>query len=221
MTTTLLEGWFLPERMKRYSASPDAEALYIWDTRLAKCFLEDLTHVEVLLRNFISCRLAVHAGTSMWYKRRELYNFTNTFCDAVERAEARLTQKKKPLLPGSVMAELSFDNWRFLLAKKYESTVWKQLIAPANGGMRHFPSRNRAEFERTVAKILHRRNRASHHEPLVLSAKETTKERNQIDDYQESIFLAARRIDPEAEAWIRKHSRVAQVRSQRPSVSAS
>ena len=57
-----LGKWFSAARMGRYAGAPDPAALYVWDTRLQKAFLEDIFCVEVLLRNFISERPAVDCG---------------------------------------------------------------------------------------------------------------------------------------------------------------
>ena len=48
-----LEAWFSSERMKTYSFHSDPDALYLWNTRVTKSFLEDIQHVEVLLRNCV------------------------------------------------------------------------------------------------------------------------------------------------------------------------
>lgn len=44
--------------MARYEVASDPGTLYVWDVRLQKAYLEDIGHVEVLLRNFIADRLA-------------------------------------------------------------------------------------------------------------------------------------------------------------------
>lgn len=43
-----LQQWFFAARMARYAGAPDSSALYVWDMRLQKAFLEDIAHVEVL-----------------------------------------------------------------------------------------------------------------------------------------------------------------------------
>ncbi|WP_210472002.1 MULTISPECIES: hypothetical protein [unclassified Corynebacterium] len=65
--------------MSRYRKSNDPVSLYLWNTRLSKAFLEDVEHVEVLLRNFISTRLTTHCGTSYWFDDVERYHFNNPF----------------------------------------------------------------------------------------------------------------------------------------------
>lgn len=46
-----LDRWFSSERMSTYSFHSDPEALYVWNNHVTKAFLEDIQHVEVLLRN--------------------------------------------------------------------------------------------------------------------------------------------------------------------------
>lgn len=50
--------------MKTYSFHSDPEALYLWNTHVTKAFLEDIQHIEVLLRN------RVHAAISSRYGQR-------------------------------------------------------------------------------------------------------------------------------------------------------
>ena len=58
-----LEGWFSAPRMARYADARDPAALYVWDARLSKALLEDISHVEVLLRNFmVACSPPTASG---------------------------------------------------------------------------------------------------------------------------------------------------------------
>ena len=61
-----LEAWFSSERMKTYSFHSDPDALYLWNTRVTKAFLEDIQHVEVLLRNCVDTAVSPRYG-QRWY----------------------------------------------------------------------------------------------------------------------------------------------------------
>lgn len=212
-----LERWFSPARISRYRHSEDPAALYLWNTRLSKAFLEDVEHVEVLLRNFISQRLTADCGSPFWFDAADRYHFNGPFTASVRKARHRLSDNGN-LDPSadSIVAELSFDNWRFLLAQRHEVTIWRVLIDPKNGGMPYYPGRRRAIFEADVETVRHLRNRASHQEPFIELPQLTDLERSRISHYRQALVRTAARIDPEAAAWISTHSRVAGLLLERP-----
>lgn len=217
VTYALLTRWFSSPRMERYSSANDPVALYVWNTRMAKSFLEDVDHLEVLLRNFIADRLTADAGTPWWFEEAGRYHFNKPFQISVAKAKKRLSSRGNPVTPDGVIAEMSLDNWRFLLVPRHESTIWRALISPLNGGMANYPGRRRAPFESDVALILELRNRASHQEPFVVEASETVEEVGRLDKYTEALDRVTSRIDPNAATWIKSNSRVQEVRSTRPS----
>ncbi|QRV02647.1 hypothetical protein JTE88_02590 [Arcanobacterium phocisimile] len=114
-----------------------------------------------------------------------------------------------------MIAELSFDNWRFLLTPRHEVTIWKALVNLNNGGMRHYRSRNRADFESDVELIRELRNRASHQEPLIFEAAPTTAETKRLDAYATALENIAMRINPDAARWIIANSCVEAIRKLR------
>lgn len=214
----ILERWFSPARMARYAAANDPAALYVWDERLQKAYLEDIAHVEVLLRNFIADRLAVDCeralGDCVWYDHPERYNASRSFCKSVEKTKSRLRYEGKDVSYDRVIAGLPMDVWRFLLVSRQEPTVWRALRDPRNGGMPHHPGTSRADFEERVAAVYSLRNRCSHQEHLVCD--DIDEETRTLDAYSDALDWIARKIDPEAADWIRANSRVAAVRAQRP-----
>lgn len=211
-----LESWFSAPRMRRYAAANRPDLLYIWDTQLSKAFLEDICHVEVLLRNFIHNRLTKDSRQADWYNNAKRYHFNKLFKRSVSKVEKNLKKRGRAATPDQVIAELSFDNWRFLLIPRHEVTIWKALINPANGGMPHYPGRKRAAFEEDIELIRQLRNRASHQEPLIMEATLIDDETEQLDKYAAAILNTAKRLDPEAADWIIAHSRVDSIRKQRP-----
>ena len=82
-----LETWFSSERMSAYSFHPDPEALYVWNTRVTKCFLEDIQHVEVLLRNCVDKAVSPRYGEH-WYNNSAI-PFTREAKRAVAKALKR------------------------------------------------------------------------------------------------------------------------------------
>lgn len=213
-----LEVWFSEARMKRYASSKEPAALYVWDERLQKAFLEDVAHIEVLLRNFIATRLANDCeratGDREWYAHPERYNTSTSFGRSVEKARVRLSREGKDIAYDRVIAALPMDVWRFLLVSRLEPTVWRALRSRANGGMPHYPGTRRADFEAHVNVVYRLRNRCSHQEHLVL--EDPDEEKAALDVYADAIDWVARKIDLAAADWIQSNSRVASVRSQRP-----
>lgn len=57
-----LERWFSVSRMSRFKSSDKAEDLYVWNTRVAKALLEDIQHIEVLLRTTIDRAMSAETG---------------------------------------------------------------------------------------------------------------------------------------------------------------
>ena len=212
-----LEAWFSPARMVRFTHAESPSDLYVWDARLSKALLEDIGHVEVLLRNFISRRLSTDCerttGDPCWYEHPELYNLNNHFVSSVTKAKCRLSHEGHTVTLDRMTAALSLDVWRFLLTKRLEPTVWKALRARQNGGMPHYPRMRRDTFERDVANLYYMRNRCAHQEHLVCTPLE---ELALVDSCVKAIWLTAARIDPEAAEWIRSHSRLDSLLFQRP-----
>lgn len=220
---TKLQTWFSEARMARYAGATSPSELYVWNERMSKAYLEDISHVEVLLRNFIAARLAADCergtGDRKWYEHPARYNLGDEFQKAVRKAKARLSHSGKRSSYDSVIAALSFDTWRFLLVRRLEPTVWRALRAKGNGGMPNYPGTSRADFEAHVKVIYELRNRCSHQEHLVMGTEAVKKA--YLDRCTDAPRWVAERIEPEAASWISSNSRVAAVRASRPSRQSS
>lgn len=220
--TINLDKWFSPARMSTYAHHPDPESLYLWNTRVTKAFLEDLQHVEVLLRNCVDAAVAPRYGPR-WYTHPAI-PFEKPAERAIKKAERRAcTRREQAPPPGRVIAELSFDFWAYLFTKTYASTLWplvrKDLVgtqAPATGGSKPdvlVPSRD--EFRSEVGVVYNLRNRCAHHEPII--KKDLQDENDNLDRAQQAIEKLSTWIDPSAAEWIVANSRLPEVRDDRPS----
>ena len=215
-----LNAWFSTARLSRYASAKDPAALYAWDVRLAKAYLEEVAHVEVLLRNFMSHRLSRDCESRTpchdcrWFDHPELYGLNVSTVSSIDKAKARLSHEGRKPSYDRVIAALTFDVWRFMLVRRLEPTVWRALRSRTNGGMPYYPGTKRAEFEIHVAEIYRLRNRCSHQEHLVL--ENSWDEMAMLDGYSASLRWVAERIDPAAADWIASNSRVDDVRGQRP-----
>lgn len=212
-----LEAWFSSERMKTYSFHPNPEALYLWNTHMTKAFLEDIQHVEVLLRNCVHTAVSSKYG-QRWYTHPAI-PFDQQAKKSVKKAERRAGVNRGQVPPtGRVIAELSFDFWAYLFTNTYSSTIWplvqKSLVAtPSSQGHGLFvPSLT--DFKREVDEVYKLRNRCAHHEPIVTQNRQN--ENTRLDRAQKAIELLATWLDPAAAAWISEHSRITDLRNARP-----
>ncbi|WEV64373.1 Abi family protein [Bifidobacterium sp. ESL0732] len=222
-TLTKLQEWFSTERMSTYIAAADLRNcdpvdLYIWNNRVSKAFLEDIAHAEILLRNFISTRLAKDCNRNNWYDDNSHFHFdtrrSSGFSNSVNKIKDRLRNDRKPIDPGHVISGFTLGTWHFLLNSRLEQTVWKALRNPQNGGMPNYPSRNRAEFEGHMQTMLQLRNRLAHQEHIVLI--DESQENTYLNEQSANIYWICKMLNPEAATWIIKQSRIAEVRNERP-----
>src|SRR5436305_11941576 len=113
---------------------------------------EILGHLEVILRNRFADQLA---------QRRRQRGRQSSWLDALGRqldrkgaadiakARARVQSKGKPISDGQVVAELSFGFWRYLLSRRYSTTLWPTMAS----GFPNSPDRNWTTIERPVVRL--------------------------------------------------------------------
>lgn len=204
---TDLEHWFSAPRLSKYSHHPDPERLYIYNARITKELLVDIGHLEVLLRNAIDRALSATYGVDWFLSTR--IPLTHQAQKTIKKARQRTHQTMNPpALPGKIIADLSFDFWRFLFTRTYQSTVWPKVLA----SLTHKVSRE--EFEYHLERIYKMRNRCAHHEPLI--RLDVQREKRQTLAVLDSIHTIAELIDPGAADWIAEHSTVAASLAKRP-----
>ena len=142
----------------------EAVRLYEWNLAVSGAFYEALGILEVVLRNALSTQLAAHHGTraGQWYDD-PLGVLSDLAHDDIAAARYRVQKLGRPETPGRVIAELNFGFWKFLLARRYEATLW-------TGYLRHaFPNlqpQRRATVYRALDGLHTLRNRIAHHEPI-------------------------------------------------------
>ncbi|OMH24970.1 hypothetical protein BKD30_06890 [Tersicoccus phoenicis] len=196
-TEAQLSRWVSTERLNRYRATGrPVVPLYLWNAETSAACFESIGHVEVLLRNVIHRQLAAHSGGERWYLDRQ-YRLTSRAQDDVSTARFRARTQNGIESPGKVVAELTFGFWRFLLTRRYQTTIWPR-ISPGFAGVASH-RRHRAELESAVKRIHVLRNRVAHHEPIFHLPI-----RNRLDD----MLLVARYVDGDAERMLQESSRV-------------
>lgn len=126
---------------------------------------EAMGYLEVALRNTLASRLA--------RRHRRLGRPGNWLDDPageldvqarddIGAARRRVQRNRKPLTFDQVISELGFGFWRYLLARRYATTLWPDLA----GGFPHSPDRNRATIDAPVRKLHLLRNRLAHHQRI-------------------------------------------------------
>jgi hypothetical protein len=182
-----------------------AMALYEWNIAISGAFFESMGALEVALRN------AMHEQLQRWHQSEglagEWYDdptgvFNPNTTNTIVRTRKRLANRHQPETPGRVVAELTFDFWRFLLTGAYQAGLWVPCLRHA------FPAGTaRVELERRVDQIYVLRNRIAHHEAI--------HQRNLVEDYDVLIGLCEG-LHPRLGWWVDARSRVARVLEQRP-----
>ena len=202
-----LEHWFSTPRLSKYSHHQAPERLYIYNARITKELLVDIGHLEVLLRNAIDRALSATYGVDWFLSTR--IPLTHQAQKSIKKACQRTRQTMNPpALPGKIIADLSFDFWRFLFTRTYQSTVWPKVLA----SLTHKVSRE--DFEYHLERIYKMRNRCAHHEPLI--RLDVQREKRQTLAVLDSIHTIAELIDPDAADWIAEHSTVTASLAKRP-----
>ncbi|MPY82209.1 MAG: hypothetical protein GEV00_02615 [Actinophytocola sp.] len=163
-----LESWFSTDRVAPYRDTcngdgDQAAALYAWNAELSAAMWHTLGHVEVLVRNALHRELSTWSrhryGTDRWYLKIARLISDNTRLD-INTARRRATRNGRAETAGRVVAELNLGFWRYVLARRYDGTLWRYCM------FRAFPGKRRADVERAVANLHVLRNRIGHHEPI-------------------------------------------------------
>ncbi len=175
----------------------EAVRLYEWNLAVSGAFYEALGILEVVLRNALGEQLAAHHGTlaGHWYDN-PLGILSVQAVDDIAAARYRVAKLRRGESPGRVIAELNFGFWKFLLARRYEATLW-------TGYLRHaFPNlrpQNRATVHSALDTLHTLRNRIAHHEPI---------HKRDLSANMLTIYRVLDWIDPDVRAWAVSVSRL-------------
>lgn len=180
--------------------------LYAWNVAVASAFWGGFNVLEVSVRNVIHDELTRAAGREDWWAGRlRLHPFEQQrIADAISAARRA---KGAGVLPGHVVAELSFGFWTGLLANRYHQRLWVPALSLA------FPYLvgPRRELHRKQESLRKLRNRIAHHEPIFA--------RDLAADHDRLVSVLSA-ISPAAVTWVQNNSRVPDVLASRASVVA-
>lgn len=137
---------------------------YLWNIQLCEALYPALDLLEVTLRNALHTALCRHTGQADWYATFSLEPRETT---VIQDAVNILKRQGKPVVPGGVVAELSFGFWCSLFDVRYEhrQRLWPWLAAAI---VPHAPrhERQRKALSRRVNRLRLLRNRVFHYEPI-------------------------------------------------------
>ena len=199
------------ERFEPYlrasARNPEAAVrLYVWNLSVSAALYEALAIVEVVLRNALSAQLADrYSGLEgEWFDDPDGLLCGLAHAD-IATARRRARKRDNVETPGRVISELSFGFWKYLLAKRYEATLWTRSLRFA------FPNlqpQTRAVAYHALDELHTLRNRIAHHEPV--------HGRDLMADIL-TIYRVLNWIDTEVRAWAVSLSRLQPIVSSRPS----
>lgn len=157
------------KRLDAYRQSPTDDnteiiARYVWNMHMCEALYPSLQCLEISLRNSLYNSITHSEGNVSWFSPRSTL-LDRTEIDTLSKAENKLRQARKPIIPDRIIAELSFGFWTSLLSSKYEQTIWNRAAKLA------FPQCPRSMRKRRLVaprlhEIRHLRNRVFHYEPI-------------------------------------------------------
>ena len=139
-----------------------ALGLYLWNTAISAALYGPLQGLEVAMRNAVHRELSTVYGAS-WYDHPAL-PLSPVAKTLLRDAKATIAQRKKPVIPPRVVAELSFGFWVSLLGPGpsglYEMRLWRPILYKA------FPNAklSRKAVHQPLDRLCTLRNRIAHHE---------------------------------------------------------
>lgn len=200
------------ERLGSYLAASRGEVdgafeLYEWNIDVAGAALSLTAMIEVLVRNALDRQMRAWGssrGHEDWFDAAPLDRQGR---DDLVKARARAARGRTLVTHGHVVAELNFGFWRFLMSRRYLTSLWVPALRHA---FPHAPGDARTAqrtLEGHAQQLVYLRNRAAHHEPL--------HRRDLRRDLERSLMLAGA-IHPTAHDWIIQKQEITRVLSRRP-----
>jgi hypothetical protein len=171
-----IEQAFDRERLDSYS-TPDGNPLgmvttYFWNVALCKELYPVLGGVEVTMRNAIHDTLVVSRNAPDWYDEPGLLGPREA--EAIRKAKQDIVAAGKAIVPGRVVAAVTFGFWTGMLSSLYGESPKGTPLWTRDGNALlgvAFPHlaprlRHRSYVHRRFNTIRLLRNRIMHHEPI-------------------------------------------------------
>lgn len=184
-----------------------AFALYEWNIEASAAALSLTAMVEVLLRNALDRQLvawAARRGVDDWLR---VVPLDRRGMEDLRRAGERSARGGRPVSHGRVVAELNFGFWRYLVSRRYLTSLWLPALVHAFPGAVGRPHEIQRLVESSVSQLLFLRNRAAHHEPI--------HRRDLQADLDRALVLVST-IHPVAARWVEERESVSVVLARKP-----
>lgn len=200
------------ERLGSYLAASGGDisaafVLYEWNMDASAAAISLSAMVEVVLRNALDRsmeRLAQRKGWSDWLDAAPL---DGRALKDVRQARERASRGRREPTHGRVVAELSLGFWRYLMSRRYLTTLWIPTLHSAFPGATGDARTRQRALEGHVEQLLYLRNRAAHHEPI--------HRRDLGADLARALELAAS-VHPVAADWIRAREQLSAAIATKP-----
>ena len=179
--------------------------LYEWNIHISSALYEALSVAEIALRNALDTQLTQLFSTPHvpWYDNMSTLINSKALQD-ISQAKSRAFRSPKVPTPGRVVAELNLGFWRYLLASRYETTLWTPALKNAFPNLENL---SRKKVYETVSLVHTLRNRIAHHEAIY--------QRNLFEDL-EVISNLVEWISTETSEWMHRFEVINDVLGQRP-----
>lgn len=204
----LLSAERLNSYMRACRGDQDAAfSLYEWNIEASAAAVSLAAMVEVVLRNALDRRMvewAATRGDGDWLSHAPLDKRGQS---DVRMARERAGRAGREVTHGHVIAELNLGFWRYLVSRRYLTTLWIPSLAGAFPGVPGKAHLSQRHVEGDVQQLLFLRNRAAHHEPI--------HRRDLQSDLRRSVGLAAA-IDPVAGRWVARQETLSDVVARKP-----
>jgi hypothetical protein len=169
-----------------------AFSLYIHNLRLSSSLFECIGGLEIALRNSFHITLTQAFHSDTWYDCLP-FPWLQNEDGVLRRAKEQILSRKKRIVPGRVIAELTFGFWCGITGKPYLNSLWIPHIHKA------FPNkrlgRDVAHVRLNSIRIL--RNRIAHHECIL---------HLDLGEEYANILDTLDWICPITRSWIETHS---------------
>jgi len=184
-----------------------AFALYEWNIEASAAAVSLSAMVEVVLRNALDRQLAALGEKKGWSEWLAEAPLDERGRKDVSQARVRASRAGRTATHGHVVAELNLGFWRFLMSRRYPTSLWIPSLNAAFPGADGDARTIRRVMEAHVEQLNFLRNRAAHHEPI--------HRRDLLTDLRRATYVAEC-IHPVAGDWIRSRESLSRIVARRP-----
>jgi hypothetical protein len=200
-----VEAHIHPERLDAYRRDgvDDVTTLgrYLLNMALCESLYSPLQITEITLRNALHKSLSTKARSEFWMDRISLPYWQS---EQIEAAKTRLHRQRKPLIPGRIVAELTFGFWVGFFTRPHMTSGLAYHIAKTSFAHAPKSERDIPDLSAKWQKVRDLRNRVFHHE--------RTLHWQDLNDQHDNMLQLVGWMNPEMEEMARILDRFSQIR---------